>query len=49
MKKAKWFLALTAGLMAATLASSALGAEAKEITLTGTMVCGKCKDRKSVV
>lgn len=43
MKKYKWFLALAAGLVVATLASSALAAAAKEVTLSGTMVCGKCK------
>jgi type 1 fimbria pilin len=43
MKKSKWFLALAAGLMAATLAPSALAAPAKEVNLNGTMVCGKCK------
>ncbi|MGB7767478.1 MAG: DUF6370 family protein [Verrucomicrobiia bacterium] len=43
MKKSKWFLALTAGLLAATFAVSALAADNSKVTLTGMMVCGKCK------
>ncbi|HUA68539.1 MAG TPA: DUF6370 family protein [Candidatus Saccharimonadales bacterium] len=43
MKKSKWFLALAAGLVAATFAVSALAADNNDVTLTGMMVCGKCK------
>ncbi len=41
MKKSKWFLALAVGLMTAMLTASALAADT--VTLTGLMVCGKCK------
>jgi type 1 fimbria pilin len=43
MKKSKWFLALAAGLLAATFTVSALAADSSETTLNGMMVCGKCK------
>jgi hypothetical protein len=41
MKRSKWFLALAAGLLVATFGVSALAADTT--TLTGTMVCAKCK------
>jgi hypothetical protein len=44
MKKTKWLLALAAGLLAAALPLCSLAADAnKEVTLSGTLVCGKCK------
>jgi type 1 fimbria pilin len=43
MKTSKWFLALAAGLLAATFTARVLAADSSEVTLTGTMVCGKCK------
>jgi len=45
MTKTKWFLALAAGLLAATFTLQALAADNanKEVTLTGMMVCGMCK------
>jgi type 1 fimbria pilin len=43
MKKSKWFLALVAGLVAATFTMRALAADSSDVTLTGMMVCGKCK------
>ena len=43
MKKSKWFLALAAGVLAATFTARVLAAENTAVTLTGTMVCGKCK------
>jgi hypothetical protein len=43
MKKLKLTLALLAGLAFAGAAFTALAADSKEITITGNMVCGKCK------
>jgi type 1 fimbria pilin len=43
MKRSKWFLALAAGLLVATFTVRALAAGSSDVTLTGTMVCGKCK------
>jgi len=43
MKKSKWFLALAAGLLAATFTARVLAADSSEVTLNGMMVCGKCK------
>jgi Family of unknown function (DUF6370) len=43
MKKSKWFLALAAGVLTATFAARVLAADTSDVTLTGTMVCGKCK------
>jgi len=45
MKKLKLTLALLAGLAFAGAAMTALAADtaAKEVTITGDMVCGKCK------
>ncbi|HUA37311.1 MAG TPA: DUF6370 family protein [Candidatus Sulfopaludibacter sp.] len=43
MKKSKWFLALAAGVLAATFTARVLAADNTAVTLTGTMVCGKCK------
>lgn len=42
MKKSKLFLVLAAVFLAASFMSSALAADAKEVTITGKMVCGKC-------
>ena len=43
MKKINLFLTLAAGILAATLALRALADDTNEMTLTGMMVCGKCK------
>jgi hypothetical protein len=45
MKKSILFLALAAGLLLAVSTSSLLAVDAagKEVTVTGSMVCGKCK------
>jgi hypothetical protein len=43
MKKSKKFLTLVAGFVAATLTLAAIADDSKEVTLTGMMVCGKCK------
>ena len=43
MKKSKTFLTFAAGFIAATLGLAALAADTNEVTLTGMMVCGKCK------
>jgi len=43
MKTSKWFLALAAAVLAATFMARALAADSNQVTLTGTMVCGKCK------
>ncbi|MGH8024527.1 MAG: DUF6370 family protein [Limisphaerales bacterium] len=43
MKKSKLFLTLAAGFLAATLGLAALADDTSQLTLTGTMVCGKCK------
>lgn len=43
MKKFKFLLLLAAGLLAATCAPNALSDGTNEVTLTGMMVCGKCK------
>jgi hypothetical protein len=43
MKKLKLTIALLAGLAFAGAAFSALAGDAKETTITGNMVCGKCK------
>jgi hypothetical protein len=43
MKKSKWFLTLAAGLLAVTFVSSTFAADSSETTLTGMLVCGKCK------
>ena len=44
MKKSIMFLAVAAGLLLAVSASRLLAADAasKEVTITGSMVCGKC-------
>jgi hypothetical protein len=42
MKKLKLTLALLAGLAVASVASTALADDSKAVTITGTMVCGKC-------
>ena len=43
MKRSKWFLTLAAGLLAATFTARVLAADSSDVTLTGMMVCGKCK------
>jgi len=43
MKKLKLTLALLAGLAIAGAAMSVQAADGKETTITGNMVCGKCK------
>jgi len=43
MKNAKLFLTLAAGFVAATLTLAALADDTNEVTLTGMMVCAKCK------
>ena len=43
MKKLKLTIALLATLAFAGAAMTALAADSKEITITGNMVCGKCK------
>ena len=43
MKKSKWFLTLAAAALAVTFTTSARAADNDETTLTGTLVCGKCK------
>lgn len=43
MKITKLFPSLAAGFMAATLTLAALADDTNEVTLTGMMVCGKCK------
>jgi len=43
MKKLKLTIALLAGLAMAGAAFTALAEDAKETTITGNMVCGKCK------
>ena len=43
MKISKWFLALAAGFLAVALTSGAFAASSSETTLTGTLVCAKCK------
>jgi predicted RNA methylase len=42
MKKMKLIIALLTGLAVAGVASRALAEEAKDTTITGKMVCGKC-------
>ena len=44
MKKSMMFLAVASGLLLAVSTSRLLAAEdsSKEVTITGTMVCGKC-------
>ncbi len=42
MKKMKLIIALLTGLALVGVASNALAADAKETTITGNMVCGKC-------
>jgi DNA/RNA endonuclease YhcR with UshA esterase domain len=42
MKKTK-FLTLAAGIVAGMLALAALADDTNEVTMTGMMVCGKCK------
>ena len=44
MKKSIMFLAVAAGLLLAVSTSRLLAADAasKEVTITGSMVCGKC-------
>jgi ribosomal protein S3AE len=40
----KWFLIIAAGFVAASFTARVLAADSsKEVTLTGTMVCAKCK------
>ena len=43
MKKLKLTIALLAGLAFAGAAMTALAEDSKETTITGNMVCGKCK------
>ena len=43
MKKFKLLLVLAAGLFLATFAQRALADDTNQVTLTGMMVCGKCK------
>ena len=43
MKNTKKFLTLAAGFMAATVTLAVLADDTNEVTLTGTMVCAKCK------
>jgi len=43
MKKSKWFLTLAAVALAVTFTAGARAADNDETTLTGTLVCGKCK------
>ncbi|MGH7942102.1 MAG: DUF6370 family protein [Limisphaerales bacterium] len=43
MKKSKLFLTLAVGFMAVTLGLAALADDTNQVTLTGMMVCGKCK------
>lgn len=43
MKKFNLFLTLAAGFLMATLALRALADDSKDVTLTGMMVCAKCK------
>lgn len=43
MKKSKWLPTLAAGFLAAMFAARVLAADSSETTLTGLMVCGKCK------
>ena len=43
MKKFNLFLTLAAGFLAATLTLAALADDTNVVTLTGLMVCGKCK------
>ncbi len=43
MKKLKFTIALLAGLAFAGAAMTALAEDSKETTITGNMVCGKCK------
>jgi type 1 fimbria pilin len=43
MKKSKLFLILAAGFIMATLGLAALADDTNEVTLTGMMVCAKCK------
>lgn len=43
MKKTKLFLTLAAGFMALTFTLAALADGTNEVTLSGLMVCGKCK------
>jgi hypothetical protein len=43
MKKSKWFLAFAVGLLAATFTVRLLAADSSDVTLSGMMVCGKCK------
>jgi hypothetical protein len=49
MKKSITFLAITAGLLLAGSTSCLLAADAasKEVTITGSMVCGKCSLHES--
>lgn len=43
MKKYKRFLVFAAGLLAAGFTMRAAAADSTSVTLTGMMVCGKCK------
>ncbi|HEY1788246.1 MAG TPA: DUF6370 family protein [Verrucomicrobiae bacterium] len=43
MKNTKLLLTLAAGFVAGTLTLAALADDTNEVTLTGMMVCGKCK------
>lgn len=43
MKRSKWFLTLAAVALAVTFTVGARAADNDETTLTGTLVCGKCK------
>jgi len=43
MKTSKWLLTLAAGLLAVTFTARVMAADSSEVTLSGMMVCGKCK------
>ena len=43
MKMSKWMILLAIGLFAAAFAPRALADDTNQVTLTGLMVCGKCK------
>ena len=47
MKTSKWFLTLAAAALAVTFTTSVRAADNDETTLTGTLVCGKCKLHES--
>ena len=43
MKTSRLYVALAAGLLAGLFTARLLAADTNEVTLTGMMVCGKCK------